>query len=74
MLRFVLMIVVRDDSQDTGCCSSMLLHLTTFSTYSALEETAAITNGVEEIYSLSESSRRLTEHLVIRRFQSMNEL
>ena len=33
LLRFVV-IVVRDDSQDNGCCSSMLLHPTMLSTYS----------------------------------------
>ena len=66
-------IVVRDDSQDNGCCSSMFLHPTMFSTYSALEETAAITDGAEKIYSLSESSCRLTANLVIRRYHSVNE-
>ena len=68
-----MIIVVRDDSQDNGCCSSMFLHPTMFSTYSALEETAAITDGGEEIYSLSESSYRLTANLVIRRYHSVNE-
>ena len=72
MLQFVI-IVVRDDSQDNGCCSSMLLNLTMFSTDSALEETAAITDGAEEIYSLNESSCRLTANLVIRKYHSANE-
>ena len=72
LLRFVI-IVVRDDSLDNGCCSSMLLHPTMFSTYSALEESAGITDGAEEIYSLNESSCRLTANLVIRRYHSVNE-
>ena len=71
-LQFVI-IVVRDDSQDNGRCSSMLLHPTMFSTYSELEETADITDGAEDIYSLNESSCRLTANLVIRRYHSVNE-
>ena len=71
LLHFVI-IVVRDDSQDNGCCSSLFLHPTSFSTFSALEETAAITDGAEEMYS-SESSCRLTANLVIRRYHSVNE-
>ena len=54
----------------------MLLHHTMFSTYySALDETAAITDGAEEIYSLSEStsSCRLTANLVKKRHYSVNE-
>ena len=44
-----------------------------FSTYSALEETAAIMNGVDEIYSLSVSSCWLTANLVIRRYHLVNK-
>ena len=62
-----MLIVVRDDSQDNGCCSALQ------ETYRALEETAAITDGAKEIHSLNESSSRLTANLVIRRYHSVNE-
>ena len=64
LLQFVIF-VVRDDSQDNGCCSSLFLHLTMFSTYSELEETAVITDGAGEMSSWIVSSCRLTANLLI---------
>ena len=65
-------IVVRDGGHGNGCCSNLFLYITIYSTYSVLEETAAVTNGVEEIYSLNECSSRLTANLVNRRYHSVN--
>ena len=72
LILFVI-VVIQEDGHDNGCCSSFLPYPTTISTYSALEETAAVTSGEKEINSIEPHLVRLTANQSLRRYHSVNE-